>query len=196
MFKYRIIAVIVIGLLMTFAGIAMGGKKNGDSRVKSTETKNVGDISNPLFPQAVDPVKTGEADKNGASSTGEQINWQVLSGGGGPMSTTGYILNGTLGQTVAGLTSTTGQSIHQGYWQNFGAVGCCDTPGDANDDGVCDIGDCVYLLNFIFREGAYPVCGDEGDPNGDCSADVGDVVYILSYIYREGPYPVCGCWSY
>jgi hypothetical protein len=194
--KYRLITVFVFGMLLICSGVAIGEEKKGEVSSKTGKAGDAEKTSIPVSQQAVDPPRTLESQKGPASTAGEQINWQVLSGGGGPMSTTGYTIRGTLGQTAAGLTSTTGQSVNQGYWQNFGAAGCCDTPGDANDDGMCDIGDGVYLISYIFKEGPYPICMEEGDANVDCWVDVGDVVYIVSYIFREGAYPECGCWDY
>ncbi len=71
--------------------------------------------------------------------------------------------------------------------------GCCDTPGDANDDGSANVGDAVYLISYIFKGGPAPICLDEGDANGDCGVNVGDAVYMISYVFKGGPPPVCGC---
>lgn len=81
---------------------------------------------------------------------------------------------------------------------------CCDTPGDANNDGLCNIGDEVFLGNFIFRSdrceinppiGCPPECGPKGDANGDGSINVADEVYLGNFIFRPppvSPLPVCG----
>lgn len=168
-----------------------GTGKKGKPRQQSVQPITDSKVTKPdlLLEENVTPITP---DKFGASA-GEQINWQVLSGGGGASSNTLYQLNGTLGQTATGWVATTGQSIHQGYWQNFELESCCNTPGDANNDGITDIGDCVYIINYIFKEGPYPICMAEGDANYDCIVDVGDPVYLIGYIFREGPYPECGC---
>jgi len=62
--------------------------------------------------------------------------------------------------------------------------------GDANGDGTLDIGDPVYLLNYVFREGRPPVPYPAGDANGDGKVNVGDVVYLLDFIFRDGNPPV------
>ena len=62
--------------------------------------------------------------------------------------------------------------------------------GDANNDGVIDVGDVVYLINYLFRNGPAPKpdrCS--GDCNGDSIVDVGDVVYLINYLFRNGPTP-------
>jgi hypothetical protein len=68
---------------------------------------------------------------------------------------------------------------------------CCDKAGDANDDGKINVGDAVYIISYIFRNGPPPPCLKEGDANGDGKINVGDAVYIISYIFRNGPPPVC-----
>jgi hypothetical protein len=73
------------------------------------------------------------------------------------------------------------------------AVGCCQVAGDANDDDNLDVGDAVFLINYIFKNGSAPVCGRSADANNDCDVDVGDAVYIVHHIFKDGPAPNCGC---
>jgi len=62
--------------------------------------------------------------------------------------------------------------------------------GDANNDGVVDIGDVVYIINYLFRQPWPPpqpyMC--VGDANNDDVVDIGDVVYIINYLFRQ-PWP-------
>jgi hypothetical protein len=60
--------------------------------------------------------------------------------------------------------------------------------GDANGDGVIDISDVVYLLNYLFAHGPAPVPLEAGDCNCD---GVVDVVYLLNYLFAHGPAPSC-----
>jgi len=69
---------------------------------------------------------------------------------------------------------------------------CCITAGDANDDGTANIGDAVFLINYVFADGSPPPCASQGDANGDGTANVGDAVQLISYIFKSGPAPVCG----
>ncbi|MCK4404033.1 MAG: tandem-95 repeat protein, partial [candidate division Zixibacteria bacterium] len=64
-------------------------------------------------------------------------------------------------------------------------------PGDVNGDGGVDLGDVVYLLNYLFRGGSPPDPLVAGDVNCDGSINLGDVVYLLNYLYRDGPPPGC-----
>ena len=65
--------------------------------------------------------------------------------------------------------------------------------GDANGDGEVTLGDLVYILNYLFRQGSIPDPPSAGDPNGDCTITIGDVVYLLNYLYRMGPPLLRGC---
>lgn len=63
--------------------------------------------------------------------------------------------------------------------------------GDANGDGSINVGDAVYIINYVFRGGPAPTPLEAGDANGDGSINVGDAVYLINYIFRGGPAPVC-----
>ncbi len=41
------------------------------------------------------------------------------------------------------------------------------TYGDANGDGSIDVGDAVFLINYIFKSGSAPNPSFIGDANGD-----------------------------
>ena len=66
-------------------------------------------------------------------------------------------------------------------------------PGDATGDKVVDVGDVVYLINYLFKGGPAPNPMAAGDVNGDCVVDVGDVVYMINYLFKGGPPPQPGC---
>jgi len=63
--------------------------------------------------------------------------------------------------------------------------------GDANGDGVIDIGDVVYVINYLFRDGLAPDPFEAGNVNGDGAVDIGDVVYLINYLFRDGDPPGC-----
>ncbi|MEZ5358099.1 MAG: dockerin type I repeat-containing protein [Candidatus Zixiibacteriota bacterium] len=78
-------------------------------------------------------------------------------------------------------------------WATRWEVDCCVVPGDANYDGVFNIGDAVYLIGYIFKGGPQPPCLNAADANRDCSINIGDAVYMISNIFKGGPPPQCGC---
>jgi parallel beta-helix repeat protein len=62
--------------------------------------------------------------------------------------------------------------------------------GDVNSDDEIDIGDVVYLINYLYRGGPEPLIFLSGDANDDGIINVGDVVYLVTYLFREGLPPV------
>lgn len=65
--------------------------------------------------------------------------------------------------------------------------------GDANGSGQVDLGDVVYIVNYIFAGGAAPSPLRTGDVNGDCRINLSDAVYLIAYIFADGTPPVRGC---
>jgi glucose/arabinose dehydrogenase len=70
-------------------------------------------------------------------------------------------------------------------------IGCCTTPGDANNDEFVNVGDAVLVINYVFRGGPAPICHASADANIDCTVNVGDAVYLISYIFKDGASPQC-----
>jgi hypothetical protein len=65
--------------------------------------------------------------------------------------------------------------------------------GDANNDGLADVGDAVYLISYIFAGGPPPDPVCLGDANGDSYTNVGDAVYLIAFVFSGGPPPVESC---
>ncbi|MCZ6795175.1 MAG: hypothetical protein O7J95_16345 [Planctomycetota bacterium] len=61
--------------------------------------------------------------------------------------------------------------------------------GDANKDDGVDIGDPVFLLDYIFKGGTAPPCLDAADTNNDTRVDISDPIFLLSYLFLGGPQP-------
>lgn len=59
--------------------------------------------------------------------------------------------------------------------------------GDANSDGIVNIGDAVFLISHIFKGGLPPDPVGKGDANCDGNTDVGDAVYIINVVFKGGP---------
>lgn len=62
--------------------------------------------------------------------------------------------------------------------------------GDINGDGQVNIGDPVFLIGYVFRNGPPPAYLDMGNVNGDGQVNVGDAVYMITFLFRSGPPPV------
>jgi hypothetical protein len=65
--------------------------------------------------------------------------------------------------------------------------------GDVNRDGNVNVGDAVYLINFVFKGGSAPNPLCTGDANGDKNTNVGDAVYLINFVFKGGRPPVETC---
>ncbi len=50
------------------------------------------------------------------SSANYAINWDVMGGGGGSISSTSYAMNSTIGQAIIGYKSSASYELGSGYW--------------------------------------------------------------------------------
>ncbi len=66
-------------------------------------------------------------------------------------------------------------------------------PGDANGDYAANVGDGIFIINFVFKSGPAPLIPAAADVNADCAINVGDAVYLINYIFKSGPAPLIGC---
>jgi hypothetical protein len=63
--------------------------------------------------------------------------------------------------------------------------------GNPNGDNDVNVGDAVFMINYVFREGPPPDPWQLGDANCDGTLDVGDVVFLVAAAFRFGPQPEC-----
>jgi hypothetical protein len=62
--------------------------------------------------------------------------------------------------------------------------------GDVNKDGVVNVTDVVYLINYLFIGGPPPVpILQVGNVNRDGVVNSADVVYLINYLFISGPAP-------
>jgi len=134
--------------------------------------------------------KAGDPDKGETASAGEQINWQVLCGGGIDGSSASYRLSATVGQTAAGAGNSASYALTYGFRQFFGggSGGCCIglTGNVDNDpDELIDLGDLTALIDYLFISFTVPVCIEEANCDGDPAGlvDLGDLTAIIDYLF-------------
>ena len=63
--------------------------------------------------------------------------------------------------------------------------------GDANKDRIINVGDIVYLINYLYRSGPQPDPLTAGDVTCDGTLNIGDVVFLVNYLFKGGPEPDC-----
>jgi len=68
--------------------------------------------------------------------------------------------------------------------------------GDCNGDFIVDVGDVVFLISYLYRDGAPPKCpSNRADINSSGVIDIGDVVYLVGFLYKTAAEPNCpGIW--
>jgi len=180
--KYLTVLFTVL-LLLAVHAVASDTKPVG-SAIKAADNKK------PVNVSADRPMKQPETQKmpieeqsSDEPKSGEEINWQVMSSGGGTSTDGSLNLSGTLGQVAVGVSSDGVQDVHHGYWQDFSSTYLC---GDANSSGYVDIDDIIFLIDFIFTGGPPPDPYSSGDVNCAESIDVDDIIYLIDYIFTGG----------
>ncbi len=183
------------------------------SVAKETE-KNSGPVKKKVLPSPVEverdtaslfeiigPSQTGALPPAPIAPTaGEEINWWVIAAGGGPGTSTNYMLEGTVGQTAVETGTSTNYEVHHGFWQLFSQAGdCCrGRVGDANgllgDEPT--LGDIMMLVNakYIAMTCEVLPCMTEADVNQSGGANpvcdditLVDIMTLVSYLYIVGP---------
>ncbi|KPJ64694.1 hypothetical protein AMJ44_12275 [candidate division WOR-1 bacterium DG_54_3] len=64
--------------------------------------------------------------------------------------------------------------------------------GDVNGDGSIDLGDVLYLIAYLYKNGPAPNPLATGDVDCSGGIDLGDVLYLIAYLYKNGPAPCSG----
>ncbi len=79
---------------------------------------------------------------------------------------------------------------HQSAWSDSLSVSIFSR-GDCNSDGIIDIEDVIYLINYMYKNGPAPNPLEAGNANCDGIVDIGDAVYLINYLFKGGPAPGC-----
>jgi hypothetical protein len=122
-------------------------------------------------------------------STGEQIRWQVISGGGNRGTSTNFALSGSVGQTAIGPGTSVSFKNNSGFWQNFSSGGGCCVGVTGNID--CDLGsgidisDLTRLVDFLYISLSPLCCPEEANVDGDpgMGIDISDLTRLIDYLY-------------
>ncbi|MFH1335947.1 MAG: dockerin type I repeat-containing protein [Candidatus Zixiibacteriota bacterium] len=84
---------------------------------------------------------------------------------------------------------TTQHLMNASWWKPMLSF-CGFYRGDVNQDGLLDIADVVYMINYLYKSGPAPLpFPDQGDVNHDKNMDVSDIVFLLNYLFKSGFVP-------
>jgi hypothetical protein len=75
--------------------------------------------------------------------------------------------------------------------KDFVIANCGYSCGDPNYDGITNVSDVVYVINYVFRSGPQPCMEKSGDVNCDDIVDILDITYFIDYLFKNGPEPEC-----
>ena len=97
----------------------------------------------------------------------------VLSGGGGTMSSANYTLQATFGQpSPIGVSSSSAYSNHAGFWYFL------ITLGDVNGDGFVDLTDVIRVLQVLSGQNGGQIY-KAADIDGDGKVGLEELLYGL-----------------
>jgi hypothetical protein len=68
---------------------------------------------------------------------------------------------------------------------------CCLNPGDADHNGIVNVLDVVFLVDYIYNKSRVLMCYDEGDVDSSGSINILDISYLIRFLYENGPPPRC-----
>ncbi|MFH1699151.1 MAG: M28 family peptidase [Candidatus Zixiibacteriota bacterium] len=113
-----------------------------------------------------------------------------LEGTGLTLSSTGLVSGvvedpGLVSFTVY-ISDITGSDQEWTYEMNFEYL-----DGDANGDNTVNVGDAVFIINHVFKQGPAPYPYLAADTNCDGTVNVGDAVYLVNHIFKGWPAPGC-----
>jgi hypothetical protein len=98
-------------------------------------------------------------------------------------------IDGSLSCTIVINEDVPGTGQMQSFNYTYDENEALYSNGDANSDWDCNVGDAVFIINYVFKGGPAPVPVLAGDANCDGDANVGDAVYIINYVFKGGDPP-------
>ncbi|MCP4569740.1 MAG: S8 family serine peptidase [FCB group bacterium] len=92
----------------------------------------------------------------------------------------GYVIHGDPSENIVADNTT----VFFDYYYTF-----IMQSGDVNEDDDINVGDVVFLINWIFKNGPDPYDLRVADTNCDGENNVGDAVLLINYVFKNGTAP-------
>lgn len=67
---------------------------------------------------------------------------------------------------------------------------CSAIAGDVNANGLVNLVDIIFLVNFVFKGGTEPNPTCRGDANGNSSVNLTDIIYLVNFVFKGGQAPL------
>lgn len=164
---FVILTVVVLGMVIAFESLA------GNSQTVIVPPPGIRD----------------DTARSMSSSANYRIDWQSNNGGGVTLvSSPGYTMGLSAGQSIAGETDSAATRAGIGFWYGDCICYCAHEP-DCN--GECDVIDVVSTVNVAFRNAApmpdpSQLCPwQRTDVNCDQHTDIIDLVMVVSCAFRN-----------
>jgi hypothetical protein len=160
-------------------------------------------MSSPLF--EMNPVFTWRPPANESASSIVAYRLEISQEDGFESPRTAY--KPALDRELIDLALSDSLALGSRYWWRVAAIHRDGTivysdeadfwtwlPGDIDHSHAVDIGDLVFIVNYMFAGAGPPSPSFIMDVNGDCIApDVTDLIYLVSYMFGNGAAPKAGC---
>lgn len=120
------------------------------------------------------------------ANSGERIEWQVFSNGGGQSISLSFQIFSVIHQTASGESVSNNYILQQGFLQEFISLPCCvGLRGNVNGDvvDVVDVLDIIVLINLLFITFEPLGCLEEADVNGDEEVNILDIVTLVNSLF-------------
>jgi hypothetical protein len=136
----------------------------------------------------VRPEQVAPSAVSAESKQGYQLKTDVLDSFGGESKSDNYIIpvNSGGGSAVIGISMSIAYGTEAGF-----VLASKIKRGDVNANGTVDLGDAIYILNYLFRSGTDPCPMEAGDVNCTGLVDLGDAIFLLNYLFKGGTAPGC-----
>ncbi len=122
------------------------------------------------------------------SRQGYQLVTDVLDGFGGASESDNYRIPVNSGgqPSAGGISESDNYQIKAGYVHSSHVM-----RGDATGDGLIDVADVLYLINYLFLATSAPCPMEAGDATCDGIVDVADVLFLINYLFLGTSPPGC-----
>ena len=178
--KIRLLTIFLLVAALFAVVIVQAGS---DKQVQPTKTKpNAAAEIQPVpknIPQT--PALTG-------SRQGYQLVTDVLDSFGGESESDNYRIPVNSGgqPSAGGISESDNYTIKAGYVHSSFVM-----RGDATGDGLIDVADVLYLINYLFLGTSGPSPMEAGDATCDGIVDVADVLFLINYLFLGTSPPGC-----